>query len=160
MAFWTRLWNSYCDLYKAAVPLDASELARQVASVFISDVFVHEMCVCYVDKTAKDPYLWYVNNARHCNNAVSKNSLNKAILSLRLLACKTCTQCNTFIYVNLCIFVFCQRIFFLVTGYLHPVGQRLKQQYKVKKNRLFTCLLNKVCPCENICLKTATNRLF
>ena len=32
---------------KAAVPLAASELARQVASVFNSDVFVYEMCVCY-----------------------------------------------------------------------------------------------------------------
>ena len=33
---------------------------------------------------------------------------------------------GTRLYVNLCIFVFCQRIFLLVTGYLHPVGQRLK----------------------------------
>ena len=33
-------------LFKAAVPLAASELARQVASVFNSYAFVYEMCLC------------------------------------------------------------------------------------------------------------------
>ena len=61
----------------AAVPLAASELARQVASVFNSDVFVYEMCACYVYNRAKDHYLWSVNNARHCSFLVSKNSLKK-----------------------------------------------------------------------------------
>ena len=55
------------------------------------------MCVCYVYNTAKDHHLWSVNNARHCSFVVSKNSLEKAILSLRLLACKTCAQWDTFI---------------------------------------------------------------
>ena len=44
-------------LFKAAVPLAASELARQVASVFNSDVSVYEMCVCYVYNTSKDHHL-------------------------------------------------------------------------------------------------------
>ena len=82
---------------KAAVPLAASELARQVANVFNSDVSVYEMCVCYVYNTSKDHHLWSVNNPRHCSFVVSKNSLEKVILSLRLLACKTCAQWDTFI---------------------------------------------------------------